>query len=369
MALAGIMGGSSSPDMSGQNAAALQQANLSKEQLDWAKQIYQETAPDRAKATQQASDIADASLASMKQNDQISKDYYDYQTGTFRPLEKQIVSDAEAYDTPERRAQAAAQAEADVGTQVDASRAIAARDAASRGVDPSSGNFASTQGAIGVSGAAASAAAANAARTQVETLGAAKKMDAASLGRNLPANQATSAGIALTAGNSSVSQQTQSLAAATSGAGILNAGYNGAQTGLAGAGATYNGITGNQIKINSSNDAMYGALGSMAGAGIAKYSDKNMKKDIEPVNPDEALKAVESTPVSNWAYKTGSKGDDGGQKHTGPMAQDVQKNMGEKAGPKGKMIDLVTLNGMNMAALQGLSKKVDRIAKKVGVAA
>lgn len=32
------------------------------------------------------------------------------------------------------------------------------------------------------------------------------------------------------------------------------------------------------------------------------------------------------------------------------------------------MIDLIKMNGINMAAIQGLSKKMDRIAAKVGVA-
>lgn len=264
------MGGSSSPDMSGANAAALQQANLSADQLAWAKQIYADTAPDRAKATQQASDIADASLASMKQNDQISKDYYDYQTGTFRPLEQSIVSDAENYDTPERRAAAAAAAGSDVEQNLAAQRGATMRAMERTGVDPSSGKMASMAGSMDLGAAKLKAGAANAARTQVETLGAAKMMDAASLGRGLPANQATSAGVALTAGNNSVAQQNQSLAAATSGQSILNAGYNGAQSGLAGAGQTYNGIYGNQIKVNSSNDAMYGALGSMAGAYLGR---------------------------------------------------------------------------------------------------
>lgn len=51
------------------------------------------------------------------------------------------------------------------------------------------------------------------------------------------------------------------------------------------------------------------------------------------------------------------------------MARDVQKNMGGKVAPKGKKIDLIAMNGVTMAALQGLSKKVDQIAAAAGLPA
>ena len=101
-------------------------------------------------------------------------------------------------------------------------------------------------------------------------------------------------------------------------------------------------------------------MGTLAGAGITAWSDKNKKKNIKPVTDEQALKSIEKTPVSTWDYKPGEG--DGGH-HTGPMAQHVQKNIGDKAGPGGKMIDLITLNGNNMAAIAALSRKVDKLAK------
>lgn len=356
-------------DNSGQNAAALQQAGLSAEQLAWSKQIYAETADDRAYATEQAKKISDAALESMQVQTNLAKDYDSYNKEVFRPLEKGIVADAVAYDTPERREQMAGQAIADVGSQADATRETLAREAMSRGVDPSSGNFAATQGAFGVRQAAVQAAAGNAARTQVETIGAARKMDAANLGRGLASSQATSAGLALSAGNASGAAAGQPLAAAQSGAQILNSGAAGAQQGLAGAAQTYGQIADSQAKANSAQTGIWGALGQVGGAAITKWSDETMKEEIKPVDGEEALEAVNATPVSNWAYKAGSKGDDGGEKHTGPMAQDVNKTMGGKAAPKGKKIDLVSLNGINMAAIQGLTARVDKIAAAAGIAA
>ena len=58
-----------------------------------------------------------------------------------------------------------------------------------------------------------------------------------------------------------------------------------------------------------------------------------------------------------------------GAKHTGPMAQDVQRTMGDKVAPKGKKIDLVSMNGITIAAVQGLSQKVDRLMASQGIRA
>jgi hypothetical protein len=52
--------------------------------------------------------------------------------------------------------------------------------------------------------AAAKAAAGNTARTNTETVGSAKMMDAAGIGRGVISNQATQAQIGLNSGNSSV---------------------------------------------------------------------------------------------------------------------------------------------------------------------
>ena len=92
-------------------------------------------------------------------------------------------------------------------------------------------------------------------------------------------------------------------------------------------------------------------------------SDKNAKKDIKPVSGTAALKAVKATPVSSWRYKDG-KGDGGA--HVGPMAQNVRKTMGETAAPGGKQIDLISMNGISMAAIAALDRKVGRLERRAG---
>jgi hypothetical protein len=86
---------------------------------------------------------------------------------------------------------------ADVGSQFSLSRDSAARDAAARGVDPSSGNFAASMARQAIQEAAAKAAAGNTARSGWRPWAAPSLMDAAGLGRGVVSNQATQAQIGL----------------------------------------------------------------------------------------------------------------------------------------------------------------------------
>lgn len=358
--------GTDKPDNSGLNAAALKQAELSSEQLDFVKKIYGDSAPDRAEASQTARTTSALQMEAARKQMALTDDYANYQKTTYRPLEQGIVADAQAYDTPERREAEAAKSAATVEQSLATQQGIASRNQERSGVMPGSGKALAMQNSFNVNAASMEAAAQNNSRTQVETMGVARKADAANLGRNLASNQATSAGVALSQGNSAVVNGQVPLNVAQSGANMMNGGYAGAFGGLSGATSTYGTIANINNQAAHANDALYEALGQAGGAVIAK-SDVTKKKDIAPVDPAQALASVEETPVSNWAYKHGVVPGDEGEKHTGPMAQDVQRTMGDKAAPDGKKIDLVSMNGITMAAVQGLSQKVDRLMASRGI--
>lgn len=358
---------SDAPDYSGMNRAAEANAALSKESLDFYKQVYAEQKPAREAAAKVAIDVANQQLESSRQNTAISNDYWNYQKNTFRPLEEGIVADAQAYDTTARRDVAASEAVADVGMQAELARQAQTRQQQRMGVNPASGKALALQGQMGMAEAAAKAGAANTARDKVELQGYARKMDAANLGRGLASSQATSAGVALNAGNSAVGNAGAPLTQANQAAATMGQGFSTAIQGNNSAGQLY----GQVAQMQSQDSGLMGALGNVAGqfagssAGsswLVGLSDKDKKEDIKPVSDDQALEAVKKTPVSRWKYKDGEG--DGGT-HVGPMAQHVNKNMGEQAAPGGKMVDLITLNGMNMAATGALARKVDKLAKKV----
>lgn len=375
MVLGSMMGGGpEAPDYSGMNNAAEANAQISKEALDWYKQVYADNAPAREKAADYAYKVADRQLASSELNDSISRDYWDYQKGTFRPLEQGIVTDANNYDTAARREDKADQATADVGMQMALAKQSQDRDLARKGVMPGSGKMLAMSNQMALGEAAAKAGAANKAREQVELQGYARKMDAANLGRNLASSQATSAGVALNAGNSAVNNAGVPLAQSNAAVQTAGQGFNTAISGNNSAGGIYGNMAQLQMQSNSQDNGLASALGGIAGqfagssagskwiADMLPTSDKNAKKNIKPVGDEQALDAVKSTPVSSWNYKPGQG--DGGS-HIGPMAQHVQKTMGEQAAPGGKQIDLITMNGMNMAATAALARKVDKLAKKV----
>lgn len=353
------------PDNSGVNRAAEANAALSKESLDWYKQIYAESAPDRAKAAATNEAVSTAQLAALNSNTALSNDYANYAKTTFRPMEQAIVSSAQSYDTAGKTDQAVGMAQADVNQGFASAQGQQSRALSRMGVNPSSGKALAMSNQTAIAQAGALAGAANGARDKIELQGYARKMDAANLGRGLASNQATSAGVALNAGNSAVNNAGQTLAQGNQAAAQMGQGWSTAMNGNNSAGQLY----GQAAELASKDNGMMGAIGGIAGAwagsasgsaAITALSNKNKKENIKPMSDEQALKSIEKTPVSTWDYKPG-EGDGG--RHTGPMAQHVQKNMGEKAGPGGKMIDLVTLNGNNMAAIAALSRKVDKLAK------
>lgn len=260
---------SDAPDMTAQNTIAASQAEMSKEQLAWAKQIYAETAPDRAAATQRANAVSDAQLESMNTQTGLAKDYDAYNKSTFRPLEQGIVADAQAYDTPERREAEAAKATAGVEMSLANQREASNRSLERSGVAPGSAKQLALTGAMDLGSAKLKAGAANAARTQVETIGQARKMDAANLGRGLASSQATSAGLALTAGNNAAANGLASGNINAQGNQIMTSGYAGAQSGLAGAAGTYGNIANAGASADAGNTA---AIGGLASAGMMAFA-------------------------------------------------------------------------------------------------
>lgn len=100
-------------------------------------------------------------------------------------------------------------------------------------------------------------------------------------------------------------------------------------------------------------------------------SDANAKEEVQPVKPKGILDRIRGIKVFNWQYKDGkeseaSKEAGGGEKtHTGPMAQTVNAKLGADAAPGGTKLDLISMNGYNMAAIQELADKVDSIVKDV----
>lgn len=264
--------------------AAASNAQISRETLDYYREKDKADKPFLDEAKTMALAQARTQAATAAKQEGYADETRRYELATYRPLEQKIAADALGYDTPERRNAEAAQAIGDVGSALDANRTNTAREIASRGGDVNSGNFTMSLANAGVRGAAAQASAGNQARKNVEAVGGAKLADAAALGRGIASTNATQTQLGLSAGNSAVgnaqvpgnisAQSANSFAqgmgtatSANSAAGNMMLGQYNAQSN------SYNQQVNaqNQAAATSAsgNNAAMGAMGSVAGMGLA----------------------------------------------------------------------------------------------------
>jgi hypothetical protein len=81
-------------------------------------------------------------------------------------------------------------------------------------------------------------------------------------------------------------------------------------------------------------------------------SDRNVKRDIVPVDPQAVLEGVARMPVATWSYKT----DDPSVRHMGPMAQEFYGEFG--LGDTDKAYSPIDAHGVAFAAIQALYERV-----------
>lgn len=383
-----------------QAAAAANDNAVARERLDFEKSQYADGKGARDTASATANEVSKAQLAAQNQSTALAAEYNDYRKTTFQPLEQQIVKESTGYDTADRRTAAATAATADVDTGFARSADANSRRLAANGINAGSARAMAAMGGSAVEQAKASAGAAYMARKGVEDTGTAMKTNAVSLGRNLSANQNASANTAINAGNSAVNNSTVPVAMNQTPASLSGA-YAGLSNSYQSAAGTFGQQANNFQSVANAGNSAWGQLGSVAGQvgtrflanqgagtsynalangtagnyvnpGFDPYaSDENLKTDIEaPASDEAALAAVNATPVKKWRYDpaqmaaNGIPMDDGAQ-HTGPMAQDVNKTMGERAAPGGKKIDPITMNGVTMRGLQAVDKKIGKLEKQV----
>jgi hypothetical protein len=101
--------------------------------------------------------------------------------------------------------------------------------------------------------------------------------------------------------------------------------------------------------------------GVKANAGSGSWSSlsaRAMKSDVSPVDPDEVLAGVESLPISTWQYDSQA-----GVDHMGPMAGEFAETFG--LGSDEESIATVDADGVALAAIQGLSVRLDETREKL----
>ena len=261
--------------------AARIQAGLGREQLAFAREQYDRSAPIMES-------IANQQMAAQSEQMAQARDYYNYQKDTYRPLERGIVADAERFNTEAYQNQLAGQAAADAGRAFGISQQQNQRAMASMGANPNSGRFAGMQNATGLQQAAMRANAMTGARNQAQQMGYGRKLDAAGLGRGLAGASAAAYGGASNAG-SMAGQNAQSAGQNYMGNMAIGSGTiaQGQQMQLSGLSNILNNQTSSYINTSGSFlGDVGGALGGAAAAYTA-FSDRRVKENIVEVGVDQ----------------------------------------------------------------------------------
>lgn len=88
--------------------------------------------------------------------------------------------------------------------------------------------------------------------------------------------------------------------------------------------------------------------------GTILVSDRNAKKNFKPVDTVSVLEKLAAIPIKRWNYKWEKDGD---VPHLGPMAQDFKGAF--YPGRDDKTISMLEFDGVALAAVQGLNRKLE----------
>lgn len=358
-------GGGSAPDPNPEVANAAQRNfDLGRDWLNFGKDTYAAGQQRQTGIDATTGRVVDSNLATQDAANANSAQIMDRYKSLFQPVEDRAVSDAQNWDSTTNQETAAAKAKADVMRESAAADGANTRKMASMGVSPASGRFAGVDRAHGLDTALASVGAQNTARDTLKSQGTQMRQQAASYGLGTTGVAAQQTGIGLTAGNSATSNELGANSAWQANNNNMTQGYQGAVTANNAGANILNGQDAQKFQAwaadnaNSSanQSAGLGAIGTLGGAAISKWSSKKLKTNKRPI--DGALQAIKGLPVEKWKYKPGV--DDEGE-HIGPYAEDFAEATGIGDGTK---INLQDALGLTMKAVQELSDKVDSIPMK-----
>lgn len=245
--------------------AAMSNADLSKEmagvaqdQLAWNKQRAAVQDPLIQKIAQQQIDTSDTNTAR-------SADQWNQYKTMFQPVEAQMVSDANNWDSDARKEKMAGQAAADVTRSYQGAQASSDRQMERMGINPSSGRFAALNNENQLSQAKDTAGAMNQARDATEQQGIALRTGVAQFGRNMPNTGIAADSLSLNAGNSAANTMATGSAINNAANNAAANWYGGATNANSSAGQIGLGLYGQQVNAWNADQQNKGA--SMAGFG------------------------------------------------------------------------------------------------------
>lgn len=296
-------GGMPSPDPN-IGIAQREMSALANEQYQFFKtSIWPQMQTESARQTEAGIKLQEQQYKTGEKQMAIADEYMARMKEKFYPQQEKILEEAQKYNTEAERQRQAGLAMGDVYSEFNKQKQANNMQMASYGINPTSGRYAGMQNANQVMEAATAAAAGTKARSAAEQLGWAKRMDAIGLGQGLPGNQATSVGLGLNAGTSSLAAGMTGMNAYGQLGNSVSQGIGGAMQGWQGVGnlgvQSYNtqvNAWGQQQQANAQQSSALGStLGSLAGAAASMYtggataaalgalkgSDRQLKENVQ----------------------------------------------------------------------------------------
>jgi hypothetical protein len=111
-------------------------------------------------------------------------------------------------------------------------------------------------------------------------------------------------------------------------------------------------------RLYSKSDLTAGVSLAASGTSWSTISDRNAKKNFQPVDNREVLEKLAAVPVQRWNYKWEADTD---TPNIGPMAQDFKHAF--FPGRDDTSISTLEFDGVALAAIQGLKEKFEVEAK------
>lgn len=270
--------------------------NMSEEQQQWSRDMWEnEMLPSMQGISNTQRAVMEEQLANAR------KDRERYES-VYQPLEDSLITEFQEYDSPERRGQESARAQAAVQQAWTAQRNNAEQRLSGYGVDPSQIKSGALDLSARVRVAAAQAQAGTDARRRVEDTGRALRAEAINIGRGMPSQVAASYGQTLNAGNSAQGNVNSTVG---QGGNLMGTGQGWGQMGGNQLSSTMSGINNmysGQLSGYDASGGTMGALGNIAGQAFGAWAGSGFA---------EGGGAVGGLPNDN--YTAGASAEGGGQ--------------------------------------------------------
>lgn len=254
------------------------QYDLGKETLDFNKQYYTEVIkPMATRDMELREQLQGELLPALREQRQFAADQRQYYTDTFQPLERQMVQDAQGFDSAENVNRRMGIAAANVNQQFSNAAGQQARNLTRFGINPNSSAFARANANLVNQQALASAGMQTGAAFDTMDKAIALRAGAANFGRNMPNTAAQFGGL---------SNNTAGTASGVSGAGVntavsagnfMNQGYGLAGNLNASAAGIDNSIFRNNIAMAQMQGQGVGQLFSGIGQGLGMWGRGGFK--------------------------------------------------------------------------------------------